>query len=225
MAEARSPYTLLAEAEAAGAREVLVLTYTASLEFFERFALSDARGLGALVTVISDATMVRADPLVVRRAGTQYLDARAVCPDHAAFHPKLVVLAGDDHARVAVGSGNLTMAGWHANAETWTVLRADVDGGPATLRDVSTFLRALAVSPITISAMGEQALDRTAALLDALPADSPGPRLLHSLQQPIVEQLPDPGGVTDLKMYAPFHDGQLRAVQNLLDRLRPETWT
>jgi hypothetical protein len=145
MAEARSPYTLLAEAEAAGAREVLVLTYTASLEFFERFALSDARGLGALVTVISDATMVRADPLVVRRAGTQYLDARAVCPDHAAFHPKLVVLAGDDHARVAVGSGNLTMAGWHANAETWTVLRADVDGGPATLRDVSTFLRALAV--------------------------------------------------------------------------------
>ena len=52
--EARSPATLLDEVERA--REVLVLTYTAALDFFERFALADARALGALVTVVSDAS-------------------------------------------------------------------------------------------------------------------------------------------------------------------------
>ena len=86
--EAQSPYALLEEVERA--RDVLVLTYTASLEFFERFALSDARALGALVTVVNDATMVRADPVVVRRAGVHYLDARAVCPGRKAFHPQAV---------------------------------------------------------------------------------------------------------------------------------------
>src|SRR5918996_1243235 len=105
--EARSPYALLDEVERA--RDVLVLTYTASLEFFERFALSDARALGALVTVVSDATMVRADPVVVRRAGVHYLDARAVCPGRTAFPPNLFMVVGDGQARAAIGSGNLTM--------------------------------------------------------------------------------------------------------------------
>lgn len=76
--EARSPHALLDEVESA--REVLILTYTSALEYFERFALANARALGALVSVISDATMVHADPVVVRRAGTQYLDARASRP-------------------------------------------------------------------------------------------------------------------------------------------------
>jgi hypothetical protein len=35
------------------------------------------------------------------------------------------------------------MAGWHANAETWTILRADEAEGPETVRDVAAFLRAL----------------------------------------------------------------------------------
>lgn len=221
-AEARSPYALLDEVERA--REVLVLTYTAGLEFFERFALADARALGARVTVISDATMVRADPMVVRRAGTQYLDARAVCPA-AAFHPKLVVIVGDGRASVAIGSGNLTMAGWHANAETWTVLRADEDGGPTTLRQVAVFLRELIGSPIRLSAGAEEALQRTAAELDLLPTESPGPQLISSLAAPIASQLQAvAGSVTELVMYAPFHDARLAGTVALLDRFQPAEW-
>jgi hypothetical protein len=153
--EARSPYALLDEV--ACARDVLVLTYTASLEFFERFALSEARALGALVTVVSDATMVRADPVVVRRPAST-TSTRAVCPGGTAFHPKLFVVVGEGQARVAVASGNLTMAGWHGNAETWTVLRADKDGGPDTLRDVSAFLRTLAGSEVALSEAAPEAL-------------------------------------------------------------------
>src|SRR4051812_3466683 len=119
LTEARSPFALLDEVDQA--KEVLVLSYTANLDFFERFSLSHARALGAVVTVVADAGMINADPVVVRRAGTAYLDARVSCV--GAFHPKLLVIAGRDEARLALGSGNLTMAGWHGNAEIWTVLR------------------------------------------------------------------------------------------------------
>jgi hypothetical protein len=222
--EAQSPYALLDEVERA--RDVLVLTYTASLEFFERFALSDARALGALVTVISDATMVRADPVVVRRAGVHYLDARAVCPSRKAFHPKLFVVVGDGQARVAIGSGNLTMAGWHGNAETWTMLRADEDGGPDTLAAVCAFLRRLADSDVALSAAAPDALRRIADELAELPADQPGPRLLHSLDEPILAQLsPVDGGVDELMLYSPFHDAQLDGLQAFLEHLRPTAWT
>jgi hypothetical protein len=221
--EARSPYALLGEVE--HARDVLVLTYTTSLEFFERFALSDARDLGALVTVVSDATMVRADPVVVRRAGVHYLDARAVCPGRKAFHPKLFIVVGDGQARVAIGSGNLTMAGWHGNAEAWTVLRADEDGGPDTLSEVVGFLRSLADSEIALSAGAPEALGRVAGQLAELPADMPGPRLLHSLDEPILEQLPSMAGeVESLMAYSPFHDAQLDGARALLDRLAPTGW-
>ena len=105
-APAIAPYSLIAETERAA--EILVLTYTAALEFFERFAPSAARATQARVTVIADATMVSVDPGVVRAAGRTSLDARAVCPANTAFHPKLLVIAGAEHATVAVGSGNLT---------------------------------------------------------------------------------------------------------------------
>lgn len=221
LAEARSPRVLLDEVK--NAREVLILTYTSALEYFERFTLADARAVGALVSVISDATMVHADPVVVRRAGTQYLDARAVCP-HGAFHPKLFVIVGDGQARIAIGSGNLTIAGWNANAEVWTVLRADEDGGPRTIRQVSGFLRDLASSQIALSPGAAEAVVRVAERLDELRADDPGPELVHSLHRPIAEQLPD-GPVEELALYAPFHDTTLAGTRALLERLQPAAWT
>lgn len=220
--EARSPIALLDEVERA--REVLILTYTATLEYFERLALAGARALGALVTVVSDATMVHADPMVVRRAGTQYLDGRALCPA-GAFHPKLLVIVGDAQARVAIGSGNLTMAGWHANAELWTVLRADQDGGPSTLRQVAAFLRDLTESEVALSDGVDAALLRTAEQLDDVPTDDPGPTLLHSVREPIAQQLPPPGPVDDLVLYAPFYDRALAGASAMLDHFEPASWT
>ena len=215
--EARSPFRLLEEAE--GAKELLVLSYTTNLDFFERFALSEARALGAVVTLVSDARMVSADPGVVRRAGTAYLDARAVCPA-GAFHPKLVVLAGAEEARVAIGSGNLTLAGWHGNAEIWTLLRGDRDGGPATLAEVAAFLRDLDSSAVRLTVGASEALQRVAAQLDGIPSSQPGPRLLHNLSQPIVEQLPRLA-VDELLCSAPFYDSELSALGNLIERFSP----
>ena len=216
---AASPFRLLGEVESA--RELLVLSYTANLDFFERFALSEARALGAIVTLISDATMVSADPVVTRRAGTAYLDARAICPG-AAFHPKLVVLVGDDEVRVAVGSGNLTLAGWHANAEIWTVLRGDANGAPTTLAEVCAYLRRLAESQVRLSPGGAPALERVADRLGAIPATEEGPRLLDNLEQSIIEQLPS-DHCEELICCAPFFDRGLRALGELTERFSPSS--
>ena len=215
--EARSPFTLFDEVEEAS--EVLVLSYTANLDFFERFSLAHARALGALVTVIADAEMVSADPLVVRHAGTAYLDARAIC--EGAFHPKLLVIVGREEARVAIGSGNLTMAGWHGNAEISTVLRADSDsGGPETIHQVADFLDALVDSPVKLTPGASPALERAAGFLRGLPTDGPGPRLVHNLSESIAKQLPS-GPVEEFVCCAPFYDRSLAALRELIGQLQP----
>jgi hypothetical protein len=115
VAASRSPFALLREAEEA--EEVLILTYTANLGFFERFALGKARSLQARTTVISDAAMVTSDPATVRGAGIRYADARASPPSRNASHPKLPVIAGRQSATVCVGSGNVALAGGQNNGE------------------------------------------------------------------------------------------------------------
>jgi hypothetical protein len=221
-ATSRSPFALLRDAEQA--EEVLILTYTASLEFFERFTLGEARGLQAATTVISDAAMVTVDPVTVRGAGMRYVEARAVCPGRTAFHPKLLVVAGRERTTIAIGSGNLTLAGWHGNDELWTVVHADAARGPTTLRAVSSFLRALADGPIQLSAAAPGALHRTAEILDGLPADETGPELVSTLDGPIIDRLPQ-GPVDELVVYAPFHDAALDALTALHTRLQPARTT
>lgn len=195
----QGPLRLLLDAEEA--EEALFLTYTANLEFFERFALGQVRSLQAATTVIADATMVTSDPFSVRGAGVRYLDERAVCPSRTAFHPKLIVLAGRDRAMVAVGSGNLTLAGWHGNQELWTVLRGDRDGGPSTLRGISRFLRQLGQGPIPLTGDATGALERVAGLLDGLPAGDIGPEVASTLDGRIVDAIPI-GPVDQLMVYA-----------------------
>jgi hypothetical protein len=220
VATSRSPFALLREADEA--EEVLVLTYTANLGFFERFALGETRSLQARTTVISDAGMVTSDPGTVRGAGVRYADARAVCPGRTAFHPKLLVIAGRQSATVCVGSGNVTLAGWHGNDEIWTILHADEVRGPSTLHQVSGFLRALASGPIKLSAEAPEALIRTAGLLEALPAGDPGPTLASTLDGRILDRLPH-GPVDELLVYAPFHDVELAALEAIHAQLQPST--
>lgn len=202
------------------AREVLLLTYTLNLEFWERYSLSIARGLGARVTVVGDAAMVHGDPAHVRYAGITYLDGRAACQSGGAFHPKLLVIAGEDYATVAIGSGNATVSGWHDNAELWTVLRGDSTGAPNTFVDLAAWLRGLPAR-VSFSGAVENALERTADLLGRLPAVEPGPRLLTSLDEPILDQLPFSGTVDEIVVASPFYDRRGDALRTLFERFEP----
>ncbi len=223
MAEARglaSPLSLLTEI--ATASEVLALTYSFNAAFWERSALSLARQLRARVTVVSDAAMAVIDPRAVRKAGITYLDGRAVVEGGGAFHPKLFVIAGPKQAIVAVGSGNLTLPGWNGNAEVWTVLRGSSDGAPAAFGAIADFL--VDVPTVVRFSDGiDQAFERTAELLRRFPSTEPSPRVVSSLRERIVDQLPS-GPVDTLMVASPFLDERSRAVETLIDRFEPGSW-
>ena len=199
-------------------KEILFLTYTFDVGYFERTALGVAHALGARVTVIADVDMVNFDPYLVRRAGRGYVSALAACA--GAFHPKLCVLLGDETVVIAIGSGNVTMSGWQYNEELWTVLRYEFGAADAVPREVAHFLQGLPRF-MRLGRGAEAALQRVAAGLSRFEPDNSGDvEVVSSLRRPIIEQLPD-GPLDSLSIAAPFHDPSAAAIRELCDRLQP----
>ncbi|MEV5552034.1 hypothetical protein AB0L44_00145 [Nonomuraea wenchangensis] len=222
--ELASPLTLLMEEEQYGdrqAEEALFLSFTTDLGFFETVALGVAQMTGARVSLVGDAAMSTIDPRAVRRAGRAYLPGQAVCG--GAFHPKLMALVGPQRATVAIGSGNATLAGWQANAELWTVLRADQHCVPDLFGELALWLSGLP-DRVRFSKGVPEALRRVAAGLAALheraEAVHPHLRLVSSSERPIMDQLPA-GPVEELAVCAPFHDPGAVTLRRLVERMRP----
>src|SRR4051794_11627333 len=119
-----NPLTLITRHALAGHHvdEILICTFNQNLAFFERNALAACRSTGARVTIIGDAAVAEHDVVAIRHAGISYLSG--LVKASRTFHPKLIVLAGEDRALVAIGSGNLTIAGWWGNDELWSVHHA-----------------------------------------------------------------------------------------------------
>ncbi|YCK40804.1 hypothetical protein ACNF49_44140 [Actinomadura sp. ATCC 39365] len=222
--ELASPLTLLMEEERYGdrqAEEALFLSFTTDLGFFETVALGVAQASGARVSLVGDAAMCTIDPRAVRRAGRAYLPGQAVCG--GAFHPKLMALVGPHRATVAIGSGNATLAGWQANAELWTVLRADRHHVPGLFSELASWLSGLP-DRVRFSRGVPEALRRVAAGLAALRERAevlhPQLRLVSSSERPITDQLPA-GPVDELAVCAPFHDPGAVTLRRLVERMRP----
>lgn len=220
-----SPLSLVLEEERQGdeqTEEALFLSYTLDWGFFERVILGPAKATGARVTVVGDATVAVADPYAARQWGRGYLAALTFVPN-AAFHPKLMVLAGPRRTTVAIGSGNTTMAGWADNREIWTVARGGPDGAPLLFGRLAAWLRGQSGLPNRFTPAARAAFGRTADLLDSFPAEAEPPeaRLVSSLEQPIIQQLPS-GPVRELAVFAPFYDPASAALSELVKRLRPD---
>lgn len=226
--ELASPLSLLMAEKQHGdgqAREVLLLSYSADLGFFETFALGLSRACGARTALISDARMTTGDPRAARSAGRSYLPGLAHCS--GAFHPKLVLIAGAQRVIAAIGSGNATLAGWQANAELWTVHRGDKLGCPAVFGELSSWLRALP-DAVQLSRGSGRACADAADQIDELTATAaatdPAVRLVSSLTAPIISELPY-GPVDELAVSAPFHDAGAQALRALVERLQPRQVT
>ncbi|SIN35461.1 hypothetical protein [Micromonospora cremea] len=221
----RSPLTLLEQwrdrADGARLREVVITGYTVDLGFLEKFAIPTARALGARITVLGDAGQAVHDPVDVRRAGVAYQHGHAFCP--RAFHPKLVVLLGDDDVWLAIGSGNPTLSGWGYNRELWVTARGTPQDGPQLVADVADWLHDLpdVVGMASwIAATLRQVADRMRpAIIDE--RWSPV-RAYGNLRRPLLERLPtDP--IDELRLAAPFYDPPARAVSALVSRTKPRS--
>ncbi|MFD8838093.1 phospholipase D-like domain-containing protein [Streptomyces griseofuscus] len=221
-----SPVTLLREwserSDQQALHEALFLGFTVDLPFLEKVAIPVARGLGARTAVIGDAAQGLYDPVDVRMAGRSYLHGLASC--QRAFHPKVVLLIGEHSCRLAVGSGNPTLSGWGANDELWTVVETEDDDSHALLADLADWLDALP-SAVELAPWSASHLTELAALLTERHVNAPagpesGARLLHNLQESLLDQLPL-GPVDELHAYAPFVDEAGHALSGLVGRLTP----
>jgi len=214
-----SPLTLAAEHIDQGAdlTRILFLTYTFDDNYFERVALSLLHGTGAAVCVVADAKQVEFDMFGPGMAGRRYGVGRV--HHNNAFHPKLVVLQGPTSTTVAVGSANVTMAGWHASEELWTVFRSGSTETDRVIAETGDWLVRLAQEVV----LGQRVRDFVAETGRGLQNDvagSTGVRLIGNLDASILEQLPA-GPVDELNLYAPFHDSGATAVRRLIERFRP----
>ncbi|PRY44323.1 hypothetical protein LY71_1161 [Geodermatophilus tzadiensis] len=210
-----------------GAREALFFTFNVDLGFFETRLLGLTRAAGALVTVIADARMFDPDVRAIRSAGTAYIPGLAATPG-GAFHPKVNILVGEDRTIISIGSGNLTLNGWHLNDELCTVITGDREQGcPDLVVEVADWLRGLD-QQVRLSPAARPRIHRTIDALDDLVRSAPvlptAHRLVHSGTTPILEQLPN-GPAERLRLYAPFHDPAGIALGALINRYKPRTVT
>lgn len=221
--EFHSPLTLLREwrdrSDGARLREVLITGFTHDLVFLERHCVPTARALGARVTVLGDAGQAVHEPVDVRYAGRTYQHGHAACA--GAFHPKLVVLVGDDDVWAAIGSGNPTWSGWGHNQELWLVLRTSTRQGPAAQRDLAAWLVDLP-EVVAMPTWIADAVVRVGGYVapDEVDDSLPDLRIFGNLRQPILSRL-SPGPVDALRVSSPFFDPRGAALRALVDRFSP----
>lgn len=218
---ARAVAPLAALLEPTEVNDVVILSFTANLGFFSKAAAGRARSRGARVSIVSDLAQTTFDPDAVRGAGWDWLDGRAWCT--GAFHPKLIVAAGEADAAVLVGSGNATPAGWVDNAEVWIRMNATSEGCPQAVHDIAAWLTRLP-DHVHVSPGVAESLISAAKRLTRFAPTGDGPRFVHNLDEPIWATLPA-GPVDELVVSSPFLDASCAALRRVCEQLQPASLT
>ncbi len=204
-------------------KRALFTTYTLSLSYFESEILPSLLRAGCSdIWLIADAEGYRSSLLERRsmRVGHEYRLVPAALPN-GVFHAKSIYLSSDEGDLLLVGSGNVTFAGHGRNLEIFEALIPETHG--AAFADFADYLEALRARDDIKFARTEWIDDFAARALVAS-GDSEGPvRLLHSLNDPVVDQIPivleDYGRCSAVSVMSPYHDPDGLAVKRLSEEL------
>lgn len=194
-------------------REALFLGFSAERGSEVDRAVEAVRGLGARTAVIADVPYGVHPPAPGARPRTT-----------RPFPPRVLLLLGDESARLAIGS-----VGASGGDALWTSVACDGGASHAVLADLADWLEMLpgiVEFPPWAEAHLRELADVVAERHISAPDDTtPGPpgaeaRLLHNLHAPLLGRLPE-GPVDELHLSAPVVDTDARAVRALVDRLAP----
>src|SRR5579871_6348111 len=141
----------------------IITTYAVNLPFFEDVVLRHLEAAGSRLNVVlvdrgQLGKAFTAPSTTPRRAGTNYL----LMPIAAsgAFHPKIIALFTDEGTHIAIGSHNLTEAGFGWNGELTTIFGFGREPAPTNIsRAVTSYLMQCAGELAT----GDPALSRRLA--------------------------------------------------------------
>ena len=227
--------SLIDELRAGGYEASLITTYNAYLPFYEEVALRRLVHAGVRHNVLmmdakQYANSISHNP--PRLAGRRYtLLPMAVS---SAFHPKLILLVGKKKALLAIGSHNMSLAGFGFNRELTNVVRIDGihDSEGLTVASqvweaiegwsefaskrlpnhlVKMIRRIRDFGPTGFGLKGEQSGEIRVL------AGGPGRESLWSQFQRSVR-----GRVTRVAISGAFFDGELRFLRRVHDDLQPE---
>ncbi|MDG4901400.1 MULTISPECIES: hypothetical protein [unclassified Mesorhizobium] len=209
-------------------KHALLTTYTLSLSYFESEILrSLLRGGCSDIWLIADAEGYRSSLLERRsmRVGQEYRLIPVALPD-GVFHAKCIYLEGDEGDLLLVGSGNVTFGGHGKNSEVFEALSAD--SAASAFRDFADFLEAIGSRPDITIARSEWVDDfavraRLAADRGADRDGVPPVRLVHPVDDPVIDQLPGllapHGACTEAVVMSPYHDRDGLALRKLMETL------
>ena len=111
----------------------VILTHNIDFVFVQTVVLSAFRRCGhPTITVFADsrcaAETFAHQKAVLTSLGLRYRVVPVEMDPGFRFHPKAVLLSGEQAATLLVGSGNLTFGGWRENGEVWTHFESESDG-------------------------------------------------------------------------------------------------
>ena len=116
-----------------GVTNAVILTHNIDFIFLQTVVLAELKRCGhPRLTIFADAqcalsTYAQQAPLL-DELGSRFRVVPVAMEPGFRFHPKALLLSGQEKATLFVGSGNLTFGGWRENGEVWTRYGSEVDG-------------------------------------------------------------------------------------------------
>ncbi|WP_157783515.1 hypothetical protein [Rhizorhabdus wittichii] len=193
-------------------KRATLATYALSASFYEAVVVEALLRQGVNeIAVLSDSLGLR---MALKehgavRIGREY-SLNPIEVSKGFFHPKLIVLEGEDEIHALIGSANITFGGWSANLEC--IDHVDTVTSPTAMTGLADFFEALAIADRCAHEIGEHCIGVAARIRAAVGATAPGEvvRVVHSLGPGIapvlVEEAQLLGGATSLTCVSPYWD-------------------
>lgn len=185
---------MLEEIGESGFQSAAFLTYGVDLSFFEAKVMNRLQETGCRnVIVVADGH--QAKDALNSAAQLRYVGVQ--CPlvtvrlGNRAFHPKAVLMVGEEQLEALIGSGNLMLPGYTRNWEMFTKLEGRQVAGVA-LELLDVFKDAAAWSPLESAFDAwRQRLENSSPWLFGEEANGQSLRLLSSSVTPILPRVKD----------------------------------
>lgn len=200
-------------------------TFTFDVNTFDDFVLPRISGGSLSATVLADVSRLDAewDRLSRRqsavRANRDYL-VRGI-DTGGSFHPKTVLLATGERARLLVGSGNLTLSGMETG-EVFTRFESGTSLANQAISAWRVWMQQVVTQSEDVDL--QRRWQEVAGRLPDVGAVSSASPFVSNLEQPILDALVDrlpPPPVDELYVAAPFWDEDCSAFTTLADHTRP----
>ncbi len=210
-------------------QHIIFLTYSFDLPFFESYLLPPLVQNGCkLITVVADAEWLAMrlprwqEREQIRDAGKRYMLWSTRVP--GTFHPKVVLAVNKTGGAVLVGSGNISSYSMASGGELFTVIEWQDQQIPHFAQEAWELCMAIAQDlPIDqryADCVREMA--NVARGLDTVPDQR---SLLHNLKEALLPQLLREVGtqqVSEILLWSPFVDRNLKALRALVNHLQPQ---